>query len=435
MQSSLTDVLADLNARGLVEQHSGGEKLREHLATGRRTLYCGFDPTADSLHVGHLLPLVTLRRFGAAGHHPLILLGGGTALVGDPSFRDAQRPLSSREMVFSNSQALATQLRRLLEDVEIVNNTEWLEAFSFLDFVRDVGQHFSVNAMVRKESVRQRLERDEQGISFTEFAYMLLQALDFAHLHRTHNCSLQIGGSDQWGNITSGIDLVRRLHAAHADQGSGEAYGLTLPLVTRADGGKFGKTQEGVVWLDAGRTSPYTFYQFWINARDDDACRYLRYFSTMPLADINALEQRTAADAERREAQETLARELTAWVHGEEAVAAAKRIARALFSGNAAELGEDDLAQLALDGLPVISAKGAEQSLREVLVTGGLARTPRGQLTLGQARKLILEGAISVNGIKQQQEDAVLRRSEALFHRYHILCRGKKHYCLLCWED
>ncbi len=437
MQSSLPDVLADLQTRMLVEQHSGGERLREHLTAEPRTLYCGFDPTAGSLHVGHLLPLLTLRRFQEAGHQPLVLLGGGTALIGDPSFRDAERPLSSRETVAANSAALAAQLGRLLQGAEIIDNAEWLAERSFLDFMRDVGRHFSVNAMVRKESVRQRLERDEQGISFTEFAYMLLQAFDFAHLHRTRDCTLQIGGSDQWGNITSGIDLVRRLQAAEGESAGapGEVYGLTLPLVTRADGGKFGKTEEGAVWLDAERTSPYTFYQFWINTRDGDVCRYLRYFSALSPQDIEALEGRTADDAGRREAQEFLARELTAWVHGEQSVAAAERIARALFSGNAVELGEDDLAQLALDGLPSISLQGAEQSLREVLVTSGLARTPRGQVTLGQARKFMLEGAISVNGRKEREENAVLRRSEALFNRYHILCRGKKHYCLLCWEN
>ena len=432
MQSSFAAIFTELEVRGLVEQHSGGEKLRAHLAAGSRTLYCGFDPTADSLHVGHLLPLLTLRRFQAAGHHPLLLLGGGTALIGDPSFRNAERPLVSPETVAARSAALAAQLHGLLEDIEVLDNAQWLAEASFLDFMRDVGRHFSVNAMVRKESVRQRLERDELGISFTEFAYMLLQAFDFAHLHRTRNCTLQVGGSDQWGNITSGIDLVRRLHAAASGE-AGEVHGLTLPLVTRAGGGKFGKTEEGAVWLDAKRTSPYAFHQFWINTRDEDACRYLRFFSTMPPQDIDALEQ--SADAGRREAQGLLARELTAWVHGADSLAAAERIAKALFSGDAACLGEEDVAQLALDGLPAISAAGAEKPLTDALVESGLARTPRGQVTLGQARKFIRAGAIAVNGEKVRAQDAALRRSDALFGRYHLLCRGRKQYCLLCWED
>ncbi len=429
MASKSSPLLDDLAARGLIQQMSAEAELREHLATGSRTLYCGFDPTADSLHIGHLVPLLMLRRFQLAGHRPIALVGGATGLIGDPSFKAQERKLNSSDVVAGWVERLKSQVSRFidLDNALVVNNLDWIGQVSVLDFLRDVGKYFSVNAMISKESVRQRLEREGEGISFTEFTYMILQSLDFSELYKRHDCTLQVGGSDQWGNITGGIDLARRQHHA-------QVFGLTVPLITKSDGTKFGKTEGGSVWLDPAKTSPYSFYQFWMNTADADVYTFLRYFTFLPVEEIAAIEQSDAALQGRKTAQGVLAAEMTRLVHGEEGLEAARRISEALFSGDAGALSEGDFAQLALDGMPCTYIEEEALPLAEVLVRTGLALTPRGEVTIGQARKFLQEGAVLVNGAKAQDAAAELSRSASLFGRYCLLRRGKKHFHLVAWR-
>ncbi|MBP0603212.1 tyrosine--tRNA ligase [Aeromonas sanarellii] len=417
-------LLDELTRRGLVAQNSDPAALADHLATPR-TVYCGFDPTAGSLHIGHLVPLLMLRRFQLAGHTPVALVGGATGLIGDPSFKATERNLNSAETVQGWVTSLSAQIRALLPASEglatpqLVNNADWMGQMSALDFLRDIGKHFSVNAMLARESVRQRLARPDQGISFTEFSYALLQSQDFAVLNQRLGCTLQIGGNDQWGNITSGMDLTRRLHQA-------QVYGMTLPLITKADGTKFGKTEGGAIWLDPALTSPYAFYQFWLGTADEDVYRFLRYYSFMPLAEIAALEADDDKRQGRKLAQQVLADELTELVHGKGALAAVRRISELLFSGDVARLGESDLAQLAQDGLPCSHIAG-ETDLVTLLVEGGLASSRR------IARELLAAGAVSLNG--ELRQDERLGAEERLFGRYLLLRRGKKQYRLVAWRD
>jgi tyrosyl-tRNA synthetase len=430
--ASTNDLIADLQKRELVSQMAGGDELVEHLATGSRTVYCGFDPTADSLHIGSLVPLLALRRFQLAGHKPVALVGGATGMIGDPSFKSEERKLNTPDIVAGWADKIRVQVSRFVDfegacAAEVVNNYDWTANLSVLDFLRDTGKHFSVNAMINKESVRQRIEREGEGISFTEFSYMLLQSMDFAELYKRMECTVQIGGSDQWGNITGGIDLTRRLHRQ-------QVYGLTLPLVTKADGTKFGKTESGTVWLDANRTSPYAFYQFWMNTADADVYQFLRYFTFLDVSTIEEIEQTDAQVQGRRSAQGILAREVTTLVHGDEGMAAAERISQALFSGDVSQLSGDDFAQLAQDGLPTLKVAGDERSLVDLLVETGLAATPRGEVTAGQARKFIQEGAVQVNGVKQSEVSAQLGVQTAIHGQYHLLRRGKKQFHLLVWQ-
>lgn len=413
-------LLDELTQRGLVAQNSDPVALADHLATPR-TVYCGFDPTAGSLHIGHLVPLLMLRRFQLAGHTPVALVGGATGLIGDPSFKASERTLNSAETVQGWVASLSAQIKALLPASDglaaplLVNNADWMGQMSALDFLRDIGKHFSVNAMLARESVRQRLARPDQGISFTEFSYALLQSQDFAVLNQRLGCTLQIGGNDQWGNITSGMDLTRRLHQA-------QVYGMTLPLITKADGTKFGKTEGGAIWLDPALTSPYAFYQFWLGTADEDVYRFLRYYSFMPLAEIETLEAEDAKRQGRKLAQQVLADELTELVHGKGALAAAQRISESLFSGEVARLGESDLAQLAQDGMPSSPIKG-ETDLVTLLVECGLANSKR------IARELLAAGAVSVNGAIRRDEP--LTADDRLFGRYLLLRRGKKQYHLV----
>ncbi|NLR35421.1 tyrosine--tRNA ligase [Aeromonas hydrophila] len=415
-------LLDELTRRGLVAQNSDPVALADHLATPR-TVYCGFDPTAGSLHIGHLVPLLMLRRFQLAGHTPVALVGGATGLIGDPSFKATERNLNSAETVQGWVASLSAQIKALLPASEglaaplLVNNADWMGQMSALDFLRDIGKHFSVNAMLARESVRQRLARPDQGISFTEFSYALLQSQDFAVLNQRLGCTLQIGGNDQWGNITSGMDLTRRLHQA-------QVYGMTLPLITKADGTKFGKTEGGAIWLDPALTSPYAFYQFWLSTADEDVYRFLRYYSFMALAEIEALEVEDAKRQGRKLAQQVLADELTELVHGKGALAAAQRISELLFSGEVARLGESDLAQLAQDGMPGWRIEG-ETDLVTLLVESGLANSKR------IARELLAAGAISLNG--EIRRDEPLTVADRLFGRYLLLRRGKKQYRLVTW--
>ena len=384
------DLIEELQWRGLVAQASNEDALQAHLQSGQRTLYCGFDPTADSLHIGSLVPLLTLKRFQMFGHKPLLLLGGATGLIGDPSFRDDERTLNDAGVVASWVESLRDQVSAFLDfdgdcAATIVNNLDWTQPMSVIDFLRDVGKHFSVNAMIQRESVRSRLERPDQGISYTEFSYMLLQGMDFLELHRQYNCSLQIGGSDQWGNIISGVDLVRR----HMSE---EVFALTLPLVTKADGTKFGKTASGTIWLDARKTSPYSFYQFWLNAADEDVIKFLKYFTFLNRGDIADLETLTQQHPEERAAQRKLAESVTELVHGTEALHSAMRITAALFGGELSSLTESDFAQLRQDGLGATECVDGD-GLLTVMVNAGVAKST------GEARKLVQGGGVRLNGV------------------------------------
>jgi len=414
-------LIEDLNQRGLLQQASAEEELVEHLGTASRTVYCGFDPTADSLHIGSLVPLLALKRFQLAGHRPIALAGGATGMIGDPSFKTKERKLNSLEVTAEWTAKIKDQLSRFIDfdcgetSAIVVNNLDWTADKGVLTFLRDIGKHFSVNAMIQKESVKQRIEREGEGISYTEFSYMILQAYDFAMLNQMYDCTLQIGGSDQWGNITAGIDLTRRLNQQ-------QVFGLTLPLVTKADGGKFGKTEEGTIWLDPARTSVYAFYQFWINTADADVYKFLKYFTFLPVAEIDAIEEADKAAQGRPAAQSILAREVTRLVHGEEGLAAAQRISEALFSGDISTLTEDDFGQLKQDGMPASALAG--HSLVEALVQTGLATSNK------MAREFISNGAVSVNGGKVSDPAAELFWEDAFYGRYFLLKRGKKLFHL-----
>jgi tyrosyl-tRNA synthetase len=415
-------LVAELRGRGLVAQLSDEAGLEAHLAGGSRRVYCGFDPTADSLHIGNLVPLLGLRRFQLAGHQPILLLGGATGMIGDPSGRSDERNLNDHRTVEGWLDRIRAQVEPFLDfrgnsAATIVNNLDWTAGLNVMRFLRDVGKHFSVNAMIQRDSVRARLDRQGAGISFTEFSYMLLQANDFAELFERHGCTVQIGGNDQWGNIVSGVDLVRRRHG-------GEAYALTLPLVTRADGTKFGKTAAGAVWLDPARTSPYTFYQFWLNTADADVIDYLKTFTFLTLEDIKALAGELTGHPERREAQRRLACEVTELVHGPAAVASAERISASLFGGELEGLEEGDLAQLRQDGMDTSVIPATEIGLLAAMADGGVAASR------GAARKLVEGGGIRINGAVVSDPGCVLDWSDAMFGKYYLLRRGKKHWHL-----
>lgn len=427
MTTQANELLADLKARGLVAQCTADEALAEHLSTGCRTLYCGFDPTADSLHIGSLVPLLMLKRFQLAGHKPLALVGGATGLIGDPSFKAAERQLNTSDVVEGWVEKLKAQVSQFIDfdqqenSAEVVNNLDWIGPMDAVSFLRDVGKHFSVNAMIQKESVKQRIEREGSGISFTEFSYMLLQSYDFAALSDAKNVTLQIGGSDQWGNITGGIDLARRMHR-------NQVFGLTMPLVTKADGTKFGKTESGTIWLDASKTSPYAFYQFWINTADADVYKFLKYFTFLSVEQIDTIEEEDKSAQGRPQAQGILAQEVTRLVHGEDGLASAERITEALFSGDLTKLSESDLAQLAQDGLPTTEVEGAQASLVELLTSSELAKSNK------MAREFIGNGAVAVNGEKVTDPTLELSKESALFGRYLLIKRGKKLFNLFIWN-
>ena len=415
-------LLNELEWRGLIAQCSDRETLGEHLEGGSRTLYCGFDPTADSLHIGSLVPLLTLKRFQQAGHRPILLIGGATGLIGDPSFRDDERALNDTSVVAGWVEALRAQASPFL-DLEgnnaavVANNLDWTQDMDVISFLRNIGKHFSVNSMIARESVRSRLERPDQGISYTEFSYMLLQGMDYLELARRYDCSLQIGGSDQWGNIVSGVDLVRR----HLSR---EVFALTLPLVTKADGTKFGKTATGTVWLDASKTSPYSFYQFWLNTADADVENFLKYFTFLSREEIEQLTAKTLEAPEKRIAQTVLAEEVTRTVHGEESLRSAQRISSALFSGALDELTESDLGQLAIDGLSTSSCAEGD-GLLSVMTEAGLARS------VGEARKLVQGGGVRLNGEVVSDVRKTLTFDDAFYGRYVVIRRGKKVYHLV----
>ncbi len=424
-------LLQDLKARGLIAQMTSEDELEQHLANGNVTLYCGFDPTADSLHLGHLVPLLVLTRFQNEGHNPIALVGGATGLIGDPSFKAAERQLNTPDIVSGWVEKIRSQVSQFLkfEGVEnpaiVANNLDWTGDMNVLDFLRNIGKHFSVNAMINKESVQQRLNRDGAGISFTEFSYALLQGMDFAELNRRHGCTLQIGGSDQWGNIVGGIDLSRRQNGA-------QVFGLTVPLITKADGTKFGKTEAGAVWLDPAKTSPYNFFQFWMNTADADVYKFLNYFTFLPAEQIQQIEREDAEREGRPQAQAILAEEVTRLVHGEAGLTAAKRITEALFSGDTSSLSEQDYEQLALDGLPSSALSGAdlaEAPLTTLLSDAGLA--PGGK----QVKDALQRNAVLVNGQAYGVDDnmraaEIFTQTQAKYQKYFLVKLGKKKHHL-----
>lgn len=424
---SIIDKLRDL---GLIAQLSAEEELVEHLESGSRTVYCGFDPTADSLHIGNLIPLLALKRFQLEGHKPILLIGGATGMIGDPGGRDTERELQSRETVEAYLAKIKDQAAPFLDfdcggnSAELVNNMDWTENLSVVDYLRDIGKHFSINAMINKESVRRRVEDPEQGISYTEFSYMILQSYDYVVLNRKYGCTVQMGGSDQWGNITAGIDLIRRMEG-------NQAHAITYPLVTKSDGTKFGKSSGGAIWLDAERTSPFSFYQFWLNAADDDVVKYLKLFTFLDAETLVSLEASHKQDPGSRNAHRALAQEMTRIVHGVSGLEAAERITTAVFRNNLGDLAEGDLEQLALDGMPSTSIDADAPGLLDLLVETGLAVTPRGEVTVGQARKLIQSNGVSVNGEKASDIDMVLTADIAMFGKYFILQKGKKNHHLV----
>ena len=416
------DIIKDLELRGLVQQTTDYEGLKKHLAENVVTLYCGFDPTADSLHIGHLVPALMLKRFQLAGHRPIALIGGGTGMIGDPSGRTSERQLNDAETVNYFSEQIEKQLAKILDfdDEEngaiAKNNGEWLGELKIIDFLRDTGKHFGVNYMLAKDSVQSRLE---QGISFTEFSYMILQSYDFMNLFERENCTLQIGGSDQWGNITAGMELIRRTRDEEV-----KVFGLTVPLITKADGTKFGKTAGGAVWLDREKTTPYEFYQFWINTDDRDVIKFLKYFTFLSHAEIEALAEELERAPEKRIPHKRLAEELTILVHGEEALRQAERITEALFSGDIKQLNAEEIKQGFKD-VPNVEMTKEAKPLVDLLVEAKISSSKR------QAREDISNGAIYINGDRQQDLQYELSDDDRIDGQFTIIRRGKKKYFLI----
>jgi len=426
MSASSPNIISELEGRELISQLAGGDELKSHLAGGSRTVYCGFDPTAESLHIGNMVPLLALKRFQLAGHKPIALVGGATGMIGDPSFKDAERALNPVQVIEDWAERIKPQLSQFLNfdsgdnAAILVNNLDWTRDYDVLSFLRDIGKHFPVNAMIRKESVKQRIEREGEGISYAEFSYMILQSFDFSELNKRYGCTVQIGGSDQWGNITGGIDLTRRLYG-------NQVYGATFPLITKSDGSKFGKTESGTVWMDASKTSPYAFYQFWLNTADADVYKFLKYFTFLAADEVDEIRRSDQASGARPEAQGILARQVTELLHGAAGREAAVRISEALFSGAIASLTADDLEQLALDGLPCTDFN-APRGIVETLVATELAKSNR------MAREFIAGNAVYVNGEVVNAPDFELSQDNALRGKYHVLRRGRKLFHLVKME-
>ena len=418
------NIIQDLEQRGLIQQFTDEAGLKQHLTDNTVTLYCGFDPTADSLHIGHLVPALMLKRFQKAGHRPIALIGGGTGMIGDPSGRTDERQLNDEATVDYFSEQIKQQLATILKfdgsdnGAVVRNNKEWLGSLTLIEFLRDTGKHFGINYMLAKDSVQSRLEN---GISFTEFTYMILQSYDFMNLFDKENCTLQIGGSDQWGNITAGMELIRR---TRKEDEEAKVFGLTVPLITKADGTKFGKTAGGAVWLDKDKTSPYEFYQFWINTDDRDVVKFLKYFTFLSMEEINALEQSLEEAPEKREAHVKLAEEITEMVHGEAALAQAKHITEALFSGEIKQLNGEEIKQGFKD-VPSSDITLKDQTLVDLLVEAKIASSKR------QAREDVQNGAIYINGERNQELNYTLQSDDLIDDAFTIIRRGKKKYFLL----
>ena len=419
----LLDVFRD---RGLLQDATEG--VGEHLADGPRTVYIGFDPTAPSLHLGNLVPIMGLVHAQRAGHTPIALVGGGTGLIGDPSGKTAERLLLTKELAAENAEGIRAQLAHFLDfeaktnPARMRNNHDWLGGLALIDFLRDIGKHFSVNQLLAKESVKRRLESEDTGISYTEFSYALLQSYDFLELYRREGCTVQMGGSDQWGNITAGIDLVRRAEGARA-------YGVVFPLITSASGAKFGKSEAGNVWLDPALTSPFRFYQYWVNVEDADAVRYLKLFTLLDRDAIDALAAAVEAEPHRRAAQRALAEDVTRRLHGETGLAAAERATRALFSGDIEGLGADDIADVFADvpstEVPAERLGGEGVPVVDLLVETGLASSK------GDARRSIEGGGVYVNNVRVEDAAAALTMEHTIDGRFLLLRKGKKSYHLV----
>ena len=417
------NLIEDLQWRGLINQSTDLESLKQHLDSGVCTVYSGFDPTADSLHVGHLVPLLMLKRFQDYGHRPVVLVGGATGMIGDPSFKATERSLNTAQTVQEWTEKLQQQTSQFVrfDDSETsalaVNNYDWTSSLNVIEFLRDIGKHFSVNMMMNRESVKQRLSREDQGISFTEFSYTLLQGLDYKVLNEQHNCTLQIGGSDQWGNIISGVELTRRMN-------NKQVHALTLPLVTKSDGTKFGKTESGAVWLSANKTSPYAFYQFWLNVEDSKVEEYLKLFTFLSPEVIMGIMAKQQGEPHLRHGQKALANAMTELVHGAEALESAQRITHALFKGNLSDLDSADIAQLKQDGMPYKKLSQSSCTLLQGLVEAEIAPSNN------EGRKLIKGNAIALNGDKTTDFEHSLDASNTL-HGVHVIKKGKKHWFML----
>ena len=415
------NIIDELKWRDAINQQTDEEGLRELTNEKSVSLYCGVDPTGDSMHIGHLIPFMMLKRFQLKGHRPVILIGGATGTIGDPSGRASERSLQTLEQVQHNVEKLTAQMKKLFvtegdNQVVLVNNYDWISQISIIDFLRDYGKNFSVNSMLAKDVVSSRLE---SGISFTEFTYQILQSLDFHHLYKHNDVQLQIGGSDQWGNITAGLDLIRKKEGSEA-----KAFGLTIPLMLKADGTKFGKTAGGAVWLDPEKTTPYEFYQFWANTDDRDVVKYLKYFTFLSKEEIDALAVKVETEPHKREAQITLAEEMTRFVHGQDMLDQAKRITAALFSGDIRSLTADEIEQ-GFKEMPTFEATAEEKNLVDWLVELGIQKSKR------QAREDVQNGAISLNGEKVTDLDSVVTADLAIGGKFIIVRKGKKNYSLV----
>lgn len=428
MESDIMDILQDLETRGLIHQVTNRERLKKHLNDKQVTLYCGFDPTADSLHIGHLVPIIMLKRFQKAGHRPIALIGGGTGMIGDPSGRTSERSLNEADVVHNYSESIKKQIANILNfdegenPVLARNNHDWLENTTIIDFLRGPGKHFGINYMLAKESVTARIE---QGITFTEFSYMILQSLDYMKLNEQENCTLQIGGSDQWGNITAGMELIRRSRDLEEDEI--DVFGLTVPLITKADGTKFGKTAGGAIWLDPEKTSPYEFYQFWINTDDRDVVKFTRYFTFMFEDEIKELEKELKNRPEKRLAQKRLAEEMTEMIHGKTSLKQAQKITETLFSGDLKQLSVSEIKQGFKD-VPTFEIAKDDISLIDLLVKSSISSSKR------QAREDINNGAIYINGERNQQVDYTVVKTDRIEDTFTIIRRGKKRYFLISYK-
>ena len=428
----MSDIYSELAWRGLVHQTTDEENLPGWLASGSRTLYVGFDPTATSLHIGNLMPLLMLRRFQQAGHRPIALVGGATGMIGDPTGKSEERNLLSVDALQTNIEGMQEQMRAFLDfdcgenSAIMLNNFDWIREFSYIDFLRDVGKNFPVGAMLAKDSVKSRLQRDDVGMSYTEFSYMLLQAYDFAYLNEHYGCELQVGGSDQWGNITAGVDLARRMHGA-------SLYGLTCPLLLTSDGAKMGKTEQGAVWLSAERTSPYQFYQYWINVDDLDAVRCLRMLTDLAEEEVDVLDAARESEPEKRAGQRRLAEELTRLVHGPSGLTAAQRATEIFFGAEISDLDDAQLGEIFADvpskELPRERLSGDKLNIVDAFCEAGLAKSK------GDARRTITQGGAYVNNRRVEGIDVQLAAGDLASRSIMVLRSGRKRYALLRFVD
>lgn len=412
-------LLEDLQWRGLLYQQTDEEGMEKLLTEESVSLYVGVDPTADSMHIGHIVPMLTLRRFQQAGHRPILVVGGATGMIGDPSGRQSERSLLTAEQIDNNVAGIKKQLEQIFDFSEgengakLVNNYDWVGKLSTIEFLRDYGKLININYMLSKDTIASRLE---SGLSFTEFTYTLIQGLDFNHLYDHYNVKIQVGGSDQWGNITTGLEVIRKTHDEEA-----KAFGFTIPLVTKSDGTKFGKTAGGAIWLDPEKTSPYEFYQFWLNTADADVIKYLKIFTFLSREDIESLAEKVESEPHLREAQKTLAAEMTKLIHGEAGLDQALRITAALFSGDLKSLSADEM-KVAFSGVPSVELQKEEKNIVDLLVEANISSSKR------QAREDVTNGAISINGEKVKDLDYVVDAKDRMEDAFSIIRRGKKKY-------